>query len=277
MSCTGKQSHSQADQQFYLWHEALAKPRWGVCKREVRIQESGVRIIEHVARVLNTEFWLLNTALAEPTKEFLQAPRHICTVEIAIAIGVEFLAFSSISVPIPIAAVVLNTWHVKHPAPRRIPTPTPVQSRSTVAGRRRSLFRCPRRCSMESIAMRATIGPWRSDARSMPHRTDTPSQRTRWLLDTRPVSRGQTPSRSPFRPRYRYRPRPRFCPFSFVFFFPPNVTAVARVSRRHQPMVQPPYRVPSDVGGSSRWPCGHTLSRSAAGCGRNSGRCLPKA
>jgi hypothetical protein len=57
--------------------EALAKPLWGVCKREVRIQESGVRIIEHVARVLNTEFWLLNTALAEPTKEVLQAPQRI--------------------------------------------------------------------------------------------------------------------------------------------------------------------------------------------------------
>ncbi len=59
--------------------EALAKPLWGVCKREVRIQESGVRIIVHVTRervpVLNTEFWLLNTALAEPTKEVLQAPQ----------------------------------------------------------------------------------------------------------------------------------------------------------------------------------------------------------
>jgi hypothetical protein len=52
--------------------EALAKPLWGVCKREVRIQESGVRIIEHVARVLNT-------ALAEPTKEVLQAPQNITT------------------------------------------------------------------------------------------------------------------------------------------------------------------------------------------------------
>jgi hypothetical protein len=31
-------------------HEALAKPLWGVCKREVRRQNSGVRIIEHVAR-----------------------------------------------------------------------------------------------------------------------------------------------------------------------------------------------------------------------------------
>jgi hypothetical protein len=59
--------------------EALAKPLWGVCKREVRIQESGVRIIEHLARVLNTEFWLLNTALAEPTKEVLQAPHNITT------------------------------------------------------------------------------------------------------------------------------------------------------------------------------------------------------
>jgi len=51
--------------------EALAKPLWGVCKREVRI-------IGHVAHervtILNTEYWLLNTALAEPTKEVLQAP-----------------------------------------------------------------------------------------------------------------------------------------------------------------------------------------------------------
>jgi hypothetical protein len=30
-------------------HEALAKPLWGVCKREVRRQNSGVRIIDHVA------------------------------------------------------------------------------------------------------------------------------------------------------------------------------------------------------------------------------------
>jgi hypothetical protein len=47
-----------------LMREALAKPLRGVCKREVRIQESGVRIIVHVARervpVLNTE------ALAKP-------------------------------------------------------------------------------------------------------------------------------------------------------------------------------------------------------------------
>ena len=58
-------------------HEALAKPLWGVCKGEVRIQKTGVRMIEHVARemvtILNTEYWLLNTALAEPTKEVLQA------------------------------------------------------------------------------------------------------------------------------------------------------------------------------------------------------------
>jgi hypothetical protein len=64
-----------------LTGEALAKPLWGVCKREVRIQESGVRIIVHVTRervpVLNTEFWLLNTALAEPTKEVLQAPQAL--------------------------------------------------------------------------------------------------------------------------------------------------------------------------------------------------------
>jgi hypothetical protein len=48
------------------------------CKREVSIQKTGYRIIEHVDRergtILNTEFWLLNTALAEPTKEVLQAP-----------------------------------------------------------------------------------------------------------------------------------------------------------------------------------------------------------
>jgi hypothetical protein len=45
---------------------------------EVIGKKTGVRIIEHVARervpILNTEFWLLNTALAEPTKEVLQAP-----------------------------------------------------------------------------------------------------------------------------------------------------------------------------------------------------------
>jgi hypothetical protein len=56
----------------------LQNPLWGVCKREVRIQNTGVRITEHVARervpILNSEFWLLNTALAEPTKEVLQAP-----------------------------------------------------------------------------------------------------------------------------------------------------------------------------------------------------------
>jgi len=51
--------------------EALAKPLWGVCKREVRIQKTGVRIMVARERVpiLNSEFWLLNTALAEPTKE----------------------------------------------------------------------------------------------------------------------------------------------------------------------------------------------------------------
>ena len=51
----------------------------------------------------------------------------------------------------------------------------------------------------------------------LPHRTDTPSQRTRWLHDTRPVSRGQTPSRSPSRPRYRYRLRPDFFRFPLSF------------------------------------------------------------
>jgi hypothetical protein len=57
---------------------ALAKPYRGVCKRGVRSQNSGVRIIVLLARervtILNTEFWLLNTAFAEPTKEVLQAP-----------------------------------------------------------------------------------------------------------------------------------------------------------------------------------------------------------
>jgi len=61
-----------------LCSEALAKPLWGVCKREVRIQNTEVRIIGHVAHervtILNTEYGLLNTALAEPTKEVLQAP-----------------------------------------------------------------------------------------------------------------------------------------------------------------------------------------------------------
>jgi hypothetical protein len=58
----------------------VQNPLRGVCKREVRIQESGVRIIEHVAcerdPILNTEFWLLNTALAEPTKEVLKSPHY---------------------------------------------------------------------------------------------------------------------------------------------------------------------------------------------------------
>jgi hypothetical protein len=62
----------------------LQNPLWGVCKREVRIQNTGVRITEHVARervpILNSEFWLLNTALAEPTKEVLQAPLIIKSI-----------------------------------------------------------------------------------------------------------------------------------------------------------------------------------------------------
>jgi hypothetical protein len=57
----------------------LQNPSGVFCKREVRIQKTGYRIIEHVDRervtILNTEFWLLNTALAEPTKEVLQAPQ----------------------------------------------------------------------------------------------------------------------------------------------------------------------------------------------------------
>jgi hypothetical protein len=55
----------------------LQNPSGVFCKREVRIQKTGYRIIEHVDRerftILNTEFWLLNTALAEPTQEVLQA------------------------------------------------------------------------------------------------------------------------------------------------------------------------------------------------------------
>jgi hypothetical protein len=66
---------------YFFSKEALAKPLWGVCKREVRIQKTGVRIIGHFAHesvtILNTEYWLLNTALAEPTKEVLQAPQKI--------------------------------------------------------------------------------------------------------------------------------------------------------------------------------------------------------
>ena len=57
----------QATHHRRLFQNAL----WGVCKREVRI-------IEHVSRervpILNTEYWLLNTAFAEPTQEVLQAP-----------------------------------------------------------------------------------------------------------------------------------------------------------------------------------------------------------
>jgi hypothetical protein len=57
----------------------LQNPSGVFYKSEVRIQKTGVRRIEHVARervtILNTEFWLLNTALAEPTKEVLQAPQ----------------------------------------------------------------------------------------------------------------------------------------------------------------------------------------------------------
>jgi hypothetical protein len=54
----------------------LQNPLWGVLQE--RSQNTEVRIIEHVdlerVTILNTEFWLLNTALAEPTKEVLQAP-----------------------------------------------------------------------------------------------------------------------------------------------------------------------------------------------------------
>jgi len=66
---------------LYFWNNLrlLQNPSGVFCKREVRIQKTGYRIIEHVDRervtILNTEFWLLNTALAEPTKEVLQAPQ----------------------------------------------------------------------------------------------------------------------------------------------------------------------------------------------------------
>jgi hypothetical protein len=43
-------------------------------------EKTGVIIIGHVAHervtILNSEYWLLNTALAEPTKEVLQAPHQ---------------------------------------------------------------------------------------------------------------------------------------------------------------------------------------------------------
>jgi hypothetical protein len=71
--------------------EALAKPLGGVCKREGRIQKTGVRIIGHVAHervtILNSEYWLLNTALAEPTKEVLQAPQRAIGVGAAHEVG----------------------------------------------------------------------------------------------------------------------------------------------------------------------------------------------
>jgi hypothetical protein len=60
---------------------ALAKPLRGVCKRGVRNQNTGVRIIVHLARekvtILNTGFWILDTTLARPTKSVLQAPKGV--------------------------------------------------------------------------------------------------------------------------------------------------------------------------------------------------------
>jgi hypothetical protein len=76
--------------------EALAKPLGGVCKREGRIQKTGVRIIGHVAHervtILNSEYWLLNTALAEPTKEVLQAPQRAIGVGAAHEVGPSLAA-----------------------------------------------------------------------------------------------------------------------------------------------------------------------------------------
>ena len=43
-------------------------------------------MIEHVVRemvtILNSEYWLLNTALAEPTKEVLQAPHQLTNLSL---------------------------------------------------------------------------------------------------------------------------------------------------------------------------------------------------
>ena len=41
---------------------------------EFRIQESEC-VASELVQVLNPDFWLLNTALAEPTKEVMQAPQ----------------------------------------------------------------------------------------------------------------------------------------------------------------------------------------------------------
>jgi hypothetical protein len=63
---------------FLFSGRLLQTPLRGVCKREVRIQNTGVRIIARERfLILNSEYWLLNTALAEPTKEVLQAPQRI--------------------------------------------------------------------------------------------------------------------------------------------------------------------------------------------------------
>jgi hypothetical protein len=63
---------------FLFSGRLLQNPLRGVCKREVRIQNTGVRIIARERfLILNSEYWLLNTALAEPTKEVLQAPQRI--------------------------------------------------------------------------------------------------------------------------------------------------------------------------------------------------------
>jgi len=53
---------------------ALAKPLRGVCKRGVRSQNTGVRIIVHLAREKVT---ILDTALAKPTKSVRQAPKEV--------------------------------------------------------------------------------------------------------------------------------------------------------------------------------------------------------
>ncbi len=59
----------------------LQKPSGVFAREKSEYKKTGVRIIGHVAHervtILNSEYWLLNTALAEPTKEVLQAPQSV--------------------------------------------------------------------------------------------------------------------------------------------------------------------------------------------------------
>jgi hypothetical protein len=54
--------------------ETLAKPLWGVCKREVRIQNSGVRIIEALAKPL----WGVLQERSQNTEDRSQKNRTRC-------------------------------------------------------------------------------------------------------------------------------------------------------------------------------------------------------